>query len=138
MREPEKDPEQCRVRRDAEIMINERIKNSLEVYRNAAELHEKAKTARADAQNEIYKLQALQAAAAAAGTAPHPGLRTGSSIAGIALDVMITRAEEKLRLGDGEYMKTKAQMEAAKQAHADWQDRLTENAKQLRALNCVI
>lgn len=138
MREPEKDPAECRVRRDAEVVINGEIKKAADAYRAAAKKHEQAKLDRASTQNEIYRLQAMQAASSAAGMAPHPVIRGAGSVAGIGLEVALTRAEEKLRRIDGDYMISKAEMEEARRKQDEWTRSLADNARRMKELNCVI
>lgn len=114
MREPEKDPFQCRQRRKTEVEINNRIKDAANAYRLAAQRLAKANADRAIIQNEVYKLQAAQAAATAAGQAQNPIVRGGAGVAGIGLEIALTRAEEKLRAIDGDSMTSKNDMEDAR------------------------
>lgn len=137
MREPEKDPALCRQRRQTEVRINDEIKKAADAYNLAAQRFEQAKAESARTQNEVYKLQAAQAAATAAGQAPNPIVRGGAGIAGIGLEIALTRAEEKLRAIDGDSMKIKRDMEDAKEKQRFWNDKLAENAAIMRDLNCV-
>nr|WP_272211967.1 hypothetical protein [Marinicella sp. W31]MDC2877858.1 hypothetical protein [Marinicella sp. W31] len=137
MREPEKDPDKCRERRQAEVRINKQIIDAADTYREAARRNEKARSDRASAQNEVYRLQAAQAAATAAGMAPHPAIRGGASVVGIGLDVALARAEEKLRQLDGASMRSRNDMESAKEKRRFWSNKLAENAAEMRDLNCV-
>ena len=120
-----------------EMEISNRIEDAADAYREAARRYEKARSDGASAQNEVYRLQAAQAATTAAGMAPHPAIRGCAGVAGIGLDVALARAEEKLRRLDGASMTSRNDMESAKEKQRFWSDRLAENAAQMRDLNCI-
>lgn len=136
MDEQEIDPMKCRDFRRADREIQAEMERVVADHRRLEPILAAARAELQRLYRELEKLREAQAAATVASGAPGAGAAAGLLSAG--LGVEIDRLTGSIAEQQREHDSVENELQRSRDRQQDLNERLAENARQMRTLNCVI